>query len=68
MDLLHLRIMWAPGGPNIMSPLSRFLVTSNDIAETGTTFETQSMPTRKQPYIHIHTLKCHIYLLSFVTC
>ena len=32
-------MMWAPGGPKITSPLSRFLVTSNDFCETGTTFE-----------------------------
>ena len=39
MALPHLRMIWAPGGPKMMSLLSRFLVTSKFFAEEGTTFD-----------------------------
>ena len=41
MDLAHLTIMWAPGGPNMMSPLVKLRVGSNLEAEEGARLERQ---------------------------
>ena len=55
MDLLHLRIIWAPGAPKITSPLRRFLVASNDLAETGTTFDSLRNPKYANKKIALYT-------------